>query len=141
MQEPQFKKFDNFGIRKLGFTDVVLGFETVYFNPNNFGVTVKEADVDVYVNEIYLGKFNQPEATQVGGKAEFIIPFEGNIPIKNALQLNGRDILKRPVGIKAIGRVKVGKAGVFVTQEVNYQGSHRLDSALLKNPAAAGLFN
>jgi hypothetical protein len=55
--------------------------------------------------------------------------------------LNGRDILKRPVGIKAIGRVKVGKAGVFVTQEVNYQGSHRLDSALLKNPAAAGLFN
>ena len=35
--------------------------------------------------------------------------------------------------------IKVGKAGVFITKDINYSGRHRLDSTLLKNPAAAGL--
>jgi len=141
IQDPQFKSLERFGVRKFGFTEVVIGFETVYNNPNNFGVSVKEADVDVYVDSIYLGKFLQPQLTQVKGKSDFAIPFEGTVSVKNALQLNGREMLRRPVSIRAVGKVKVGKAGVFVTKDISYQGKHRLDSALLKNPAGAGLFN
>jgi LEA14-like dessication related protein len=141
IQDPQFKSLERFGVRKFGFTEVVIGFETVYNNPNNFGVTVKEADVDVYLDSVYLGKFFQPQPTQVKGKSDFSIPLEGSIPIRNALQLNGREMLKRPVSVRAVGKVKVGKAGVFVNKDIKYQGSHRLDSTLLKNPAGAGLFN
>jgi len=138
IQEPQFKSLENFGIKKVGFTEVVIGFETVYSNPNNFGVSVKEAAVDVYIDSLFLGRFTQPTITEVARKSDFSIPLEGSIPVKNALKLNGEALLKRPVQVRAIGTVKIGKGGLYVTKDLTYQGMHRLDSALLKNPAGAG---
>jgi LEA14-like dessication related protein len=141
IQDPQFKSLEHFGVRKFGFTEVVIGFETVYNNPNNFGVSVKEADVDVYVDSIYLGKFLQPQLTQVKGKSDFAIPFEGTVSVKNALQLNGREMLKRPVSITSSRQSQSGESRRICNKDISYQGKHRLDSALLKNPAGAGLFN
>lgn len=139
IKDPQFRRLDDFGIRKINFTSADIGFQVVYFNPNSFGVTAKETAVDVYIDSVYLGKFTQPQPTDVPKNAEFIIPLEGKIDIASALKLNRKDLLKRDILLRANGNIKIGKAGVFVTKDINYSGRHRLDSALLKNPAAAGL--
>lgn len=137
VEEPQFRRVEGFGIKKLGLTETVVGFSTTYFNSNNFGVTVKEAVVDVYVDSLYLGKFNQPEPISVQNKAEFSIPLEGSISLGKALQYDLASMVGKEALIKANGSVKVGKAGVFVTKNINYTGRHRLDADLLKNPARA----
>jgi LEA14-like dessication related protein len=139
IKDPQFRRLEDFGLRKINFTSADIGFRVVYYNPNSFGVTAKETALDVYVDSIYLGKFIQPQATEVSKNAEFVIPLEGKVDIASALRLNRKDLLKRDILLRASGNIKVGKAGVFITKDINYSGRHRLDSALLKNPAAAGL--
>jgi LEA14-like dessication related protein len=139
IKDPQFRRLEDFGLRKVNFISADIGFNVVYYNPNSFGVTAKETVVDVYVDSIYLGKFIQPQATEVTKNAEFIIPLVGKIDLASALKLNRKDLLKRDILLRANGNIKVGKSGVFITKDINYSGRHRLDSALLKNPAAAGL--
>lgn len=109
-----------------------------YFNPNNFGVAVKEADIDLYVDSFYLGKFVQPQLVDVSATAEFSIPMEGTISWRDAVKSNLHKQAGKEVSVRASGSVKVGKAGVFVNKEINYAGRHVLDLDLLKNPAGAG---
>lgn len=135
IKDPQFRRLEDFGLRKVNFTNADIGFRVVYYNPNNFGVTAKETVLDVYVDSTYLGKFIQPTATEVNKQSEFIIPLEGSVDIANAIRLGRKDLLKREVLLRANGKIKVGKAGVFVTKDIHYSGKHRLDSALLKIPA------
>jgi len=138
MKEPEFRRIDNFGIKKLGLQETTIGFNLTWFNPNNFGVTVKEAVFDVFVDSIYLGKFIQPNPVSVNSNGEFSIPMEGKVSLLTALQFDIPKMVGKMVFIQANGNVMVGKAGIFMNKELNYKGNHRLDSDLLKNPASTG---
>lgn len=139
VEEPEFRKLNNFGIRKLGLQESTVGFNAVYYNPNNFGVSVKEAALDVYIDSTYLGKFTQPQQVEVDNKAEFSIPLEATVTLQNAMSLGLEKKLGKEVLVRADGSVKIGKAGVFVTKDIDYKGRHLLDMNLIKNPAGAGL--
>jgi LEA14-like dessication related protein len=141
VEEPEFRKLNNFGIRKLGLQESTVGFNAVYYNPNNFGVSVKEAVLDVYIDSTYLGKFTQPNQVEVDNKAEFSIPLEATVTLQNAMNLGLERKLGKEVSVRADGSVKIGKAGVFVTKDIDYKGRHLLDMNLIKNPAGAGLSN
>ena len=141
MKEPEFRRIENFGIKKLGINETTIGFNLTWFNPNNFGVAVKEAAFDVYLDSVYLGKFPQPTAVSVERNGEFSIPMEGKVSLLTALKFDIPKMVGKMVFIQANGNVQVGKAGIFMNKELNYKGNHRLDSDLLKNPAAAGSIN
>src|SRR5690242_20493214 len=87
IREPKFRRFDSFRVKSFGLQKVDVGFKVTYFNPNGFGVNVKEAVADVYVDSIYLGKFSQQELVSVDKNAEFSIPLSGSISISEALKL------------------------------------------------------
>jgi len=138
VQDPEFRKLTNFGVRKMGLQSATVGFDAVFYNPNNFGVSVKEAAFDIYLDSLYLGKFTQPNLVSVDTKSDFAIPLETTVSFQTAMNLGLEKYLGKEVLIKANGSVKVGKAGVFITKSFNYQGKHVLDLNLLKNPARAG---
>ena len=75
IKEPEFRKVDKFGLRNLSLQEATVGFEVTYHNPNNFGVTVKEAEADVYIDSTYLGKFIQDKTIDVSKGADFSIRF------------------------------------------------------------------
>jgi LEA14-like dessication related protein len=139
IEEPEFRKLNNFGIRKLGLQESTIGFNAVYYNPNNFGVSVKEAVLDVYLDSTYIGKFIQPHSVDVANKAEFSIPLEATLTFQNAMTLGLEKKLGKEVLVRADGSVRIGKAGVYVTRDIDYRGRHLLDLDLIKNPAGAGL--
>ena len=139
VKDPEFRRLDQFGIRSMDFQQATIGFSATYINPNNFGVRVKEAVLDFYVDSIYVGKFVQPNLIEVNPGTEFSIPMEGKVSWRDAVNSNLKKLAGKEVLVKANGAVKVGKAGVFITKDINYQGKHTLDLNLLKNPAAAGL--
>ncbi|MGV3658108.1 MAG: LEA type 2 family protein [Chitinophagaceae bacterium] len=138
VQQPEFRSLDNFGVKNVSLQEATIGFEMTYFNPNNFGVAVKEADIDVYVDSVYMGKFTQPQLVDVGSSAEFSIPMEGRISWREAIRSNLHKRAGKEVQVRAEGTVKVGKGGVFVNKDIRYSGHHTLDLELLKNPAGAG---
>src|SRR4051794_37671576 len=81
VQGPEFRKVGNFKLKGLGLDQTRIGFNVTYFNPNNFGVTVKQAEADVYIDSTYLGRFIQDSAIAVNRNAEFSIPFSGAIAV------------------------------------------------------------
>jgi LEA14-like dessication related protein len=126
IKEPQFRRIDNFHLKNFGLQQAVIAFNVTYFNPNNFGVTVKEAAADVYLDSVYLGKFTQDSVIGVGKNAEFFIPLSGTISLQTVLNLNLQELAQREVLITANGNVKVGKTGIFITKAFAYRGKHRL---------------
>lgn len=138
VQQPQFKSLDNFGVKNVSLREAVIGFQMTYFNPNNFGVAVKEADIDLFVDSVFIGKFVQPQSVDVGASTDFSIPMEGKITWKEILNSGLQKKAGKEVLVRASGSVKVGKAGVFVYKDIQYAGQHVLDLDLIKNPAGAG---
>lgn len=127
IKEPQFRRIDNFHLKNFGLQEAVVAFNVTYFNPNNFGVTVKEATADVYLDSLYLGKFVQDSTIGVKKNGEFSIPLSGSVSLQTVLNLNFRELSKKEVVLKANGNVKVGKAGIFIAKPFNYQGKHRFE--------------
>ena len=138
VEEPQFRRLEQFGIRKIGLEQATIGFNATFLNPNNFGLKVKEADLDIYADSVYLGKFTQPQEIAVQPGTEFSIPLEGTVTLQQVLTSEWKRLAGKEVLLRATGAVKAGKAGVFITKAIAYQGRHTLDINLIKNPAAAG---
>jgi LEA14-like dessication related protein len=135
VKDPEFRRVDEFGLKNLSIQEATVGFNVTYFNPNDFGVTVKEAEADIYVDSTYMGKFTQDSAIEVRKGADFTIPFSGTIPLRKAMELNLESLSQKDILLKAEGNVKVGKAGIFVSRPIHYQGLHRLDEIQLNKKA------
>jgi hypothetical protein len=127
VKDPEFRRVDNFGIRNLSIQEARIGFDVTYFNPNNFGVNVKEAVADVYLDSLYIGKFVQDRTIDVPRGAEFSIPFTGSVPLRTVLGLNLDNLSSRQLLLRAEGSARVGKGGIYLTKPINYRGMHSLD--------------
>jgi hypothetical protein len=138
MEEPQFRRLENFELKKMGIQEAIVGFDATFYNPNRSGLNVKEAVFDIFVDSLYLGKFTQARDIGVVSGSEFSLPLQGILSWKQLLKSEWKDLVGKEVLLKANGVVKLGKAGVFVTRNIAYQGRHKLDLDLLKNPAGAG---
>jgi LEA14-like dessication related protein len=130
LKDPEFRSIDRFGLRKLDLQKATIGFSVTYYNPNSFGVTVKDAVADVYIDTLYLGKFTQDSSVEVRKVSVFSVPFTGSISLKTALNLKVEDLTNKEVLLKADGAVKVGKGGIFINKPIHYQGKHSLDFSL-----------
>ncbi len=53
----EYRDVKNFKIDSLGFEKSTVSMDLIYFNPNNFGVDLKNINCDVYVEHSYLGKY------------------------------------------------------------------------------------
>jgi LEA14-like dessication related protein len=116
----------------MNLNEATIGFGVTYFNPNNFGVSVKEAEANVYLDSVYIGRFVQDSLVEVQKNSAFTVPFSGAVSLQTALKLNLNDLVNKQVMVKADGTVKVGKAGIYVSKPVHYQGLHRLEELNLK---------
>jgi LEA14-like dessication related protein len=130
IEEPEFREIRDFHIDDVSLQEVQIQFGMAYFNPNEFSVTVKETAAKVYLDSAYLGEFKQDSLVEVKENDEFVVTLSGSLPVTTFFQMNLKDLLKRQVLIHAEGATKVGKAGVFITKKINYQGRHRLDEAI-----------
>ena len=126
IKNPEFRKVEQFRVKNVGLQEVTVAFNVSFFNPNNFGVTVKDAVADIYMDSVFLGKFSQDSLIYVNRKADFSIPLSGKISLGTALKLDLRNIGERKVFIKADGTARVGKAGIFANKDFDYEGSHGL---------------
>jgi LEA14-like dessication related protein len=130
--EPEFRRVEKLAVKNADLRDVTISFGVVFFNPNQFGVKVKEADLDVYIDSVYVGKFIQPTETVVNEKAEFSIPVEGKVPLQQAFKLDITNLIGREVFIRANGNIKIGKGGVYVNRPILYEGRQTINADLLK---------
>lgn len=117
----EYRDFKNFSIEKLGFSSSTAKMELVYFNPNNYGLQLKRTDLDIYIDNVYLGHTTQEYQITIPKKEEFSIPIRLSVDMRNLLKNSLHLAAKKQVMVKLTGSIKVGKANVFISFPVQYE--------------------
>ena len=116
----EFREFNNLSLDKLGFSASALKVDLVYYNPNNFGMELKRTELDIYVDSIFLGHSSQELQVAIPKKDVFTIPLKVDLDMKNLLKNGLLGLINKEIKVRAVGDVKVGKAGVYKNFKVDY---------------------
>ena len=124
-KELEYRDFKNLSSDKLGFSTSTFKVDLIYYNPNNFGLQLKRTDLDVYIDSNYLGHTAQDYQITIPRRGEFTLPLSIEVDMKNAYKNAIPALFGKEVMVKIIGKVKLGKANVYKSFNVNYQGKQK----------------
>jgi LEA14-like dessication related protein len=124
-KELEYRDFKNLSSEKLGFSSSTFSIDLVYYNPNNFGLDLKRTDLDIYIDNNYLGHTTQDFQIHIPKRAEFSIPLKISVDMKNAYKNALPTLFGKEVVVKVTGSVKVGKANVYKSFKVDYEGKQK----------------
>lgn len=127
-KELVYRDFKNLTVDKMGFAATTLKVDLIYYNPNNFGLQLKYTDLDIYVDNNYLGHSSQDYQITIPRLAEFTMPLAIEVDMKNLLKNALPTLLGKDVMVKVTGTVKLGKANVYKTFPVSYEGLQRFST-------------
>lgn len=120
-----YQDVKNFRVNKISANPEV-GLDVQFFNPNSYGMTLKDANVDFYINHKLVGKATLEKTFNIQGNSTFLLPVNLTADLSsvmnNALALLAND----SVLVTLKGNVKAGK-GVFVNVPINYEGKKKLN--------------
>jgi LEA14-like dessication related protein len=121
----EYRDFRNFGVTKLGISTSSVRMDLVYYNPNNFGLQLNRTDLDIYINDNYLGHTIQEFQITIPKREEFAIPIIIDVDMKNLWRNTFITTFYKEVTVKVTGSLKVGKANVFASFPVKYEGKQQ----------------
>ena len=126
VKEPVFIESKNFRVGKLGLQKSTVNMTLDYFNPNGFALTLENADLDVYVENKYVGKTILSERISIPAKDTFSIPVKIDVEMKNLVSNLIMVGLNEDVELKLKGTARLKKAGIGITLPIDYSGRHKL---------------
>jgi LEA14-like dessication related protein len=124
-KELEYRTFKNLSSEKLGFAASVFSIDLVYYNPNNFGLDLKRTDLDIYIDNNFLGHTTQDFQIHVPKREEFTLPLKISVDMKNAYKNALPALFGKEVMVKVTGTVKVGKANIYKSFKVDYEGKQK----------------
>jgi len=124
-QSFEYRGMQNLKIDSIGLESSKISLELVYFNPNNFGVDLRNVNCDVYINHNYLGKYVLDTVMHIARRSEFSIPSSMNVDMKNIFKNAIGTFLSRQVLVEIKGSTKVGKSGFFITVSFTYSAMEK----------------
>jgi LEA14-like dessication related protein len=126
IKEPEFIDARNFGLRSVGLKTSTVYADLFYFNPNNLGLQMKKADLDVYVDDRLLGHSLLDTLITIPKKDTFSFPVMLEVEMKNIFPNAFAMLMKEEIELRIEGTAKVGKGGLFLNVPVKYRGKHRI---------------
>ena len=100
------------------------------YNPNRYGMKLKDADVDVFLNGRSLGKMQVDESCTIPRLDTFALPVMLNVDLKNVLPNALQLLISSDVEIKLSGSIKAGKNGIYKKVPVSYQGRQDIKGSI-----------
>jgi LEA14-like dessication related protein len=127
VKEPEYRDIREVRLIELGLLQSTAGIDLIYYNPNNFGVQVAEARGDVYIDNVYLGRFGVGEKVQVKKRSEFIVPAIIKLDMIGAIK-NQRDLLKKKeVLVRIEGMARVKKSGLSRDVPIKFESMQNIE--------------
>jgi len=122
IKEPEYREIRDIRIMEVGLLQTTAGLDFVYYNPNNFGVQLANARGDVYIDDMFFGRFGIQDKVTVHKHEEFIVPAIIKMDNISAIK-NHRDIWKKKQAmIRVEGFATVKKAGFNKEIPIKYEG-------------------
>lgn len=122
----EYRTYHNFSIQKLGFDKSMISMELEYYNPNNYGLQLKQSDLDIYINGNLLGHSTTDTLVNIPRQANFNMPVKFSVDMQNILKNAANTLFGGEILIRLSGKVKVGKGNVFMSFPVEYETKQKL---------------
>ncbi len=117
----EYKTYHNFSVQKLGFNNSAVSLDLEYYNPNNYGLQLKSTDLDIFINGNLLGHSSLDTLIRIPRRDTFSIPVKFNVDMQNVFKNAWNTLIGKEVLVRLSGKVKVGKANVFMSFPVEYE--------------------
>jgi LEA14-like dessication related protein len=117
----EYKTYHNLSIQTLGFNSSTIKLDIEYYNPNNFGMQLKNSDLDIFIDGTLLGHSSFDTLIRIPRRDTFLLPIKFDVDMKNIYKNAWNTLTGKEVLVKLTGRLKVGKANVFMSFPVNYE--------------------
>ena len=117
----EYKTYHNFSIQKLGFNTSTVKLDLEYYNPNNFGMQLKNSDLDIFIDGNLLGHSSFDTLIGIPRKNTFILPIKFDVDMQNIFKNAWSTLIGKEVLVRLTGKLKIGKANVFMSLPVNYE--------------------
>ena len=125
VKEPEFVAAKNFRVGKLGLKQTSVFMTLDYFNPNPVGLSLENADLEVYLEGRYVGRTTLDTIIRIPAKDTFSIPVKLDVDMKNALPNLFKAGFNGEVEMQLKGTARFKKAGMGINYPVNYKGRHK----------------
>lgn len=125
IKELDYKGIQSTEIQSLGLRNAALRINLAYYNPNTFGVDVKETNLSIYLNDAFVAVADQPEKTTIPRLSNFTFPIVAHFDPWKILGTAFQSLFNKKSKLRIEGTAKVGKGGVYIkvpvqiTEEVN----------------------
>ena len=117
----EYREYHNFSVEKLGYSNSTIKMDLVYFNPNNFRMQLRNTDLDIFINGKLFGHSSTDTLIPIPKRDTFSLPVMFDVNMQSLYQNALNTLLGREVTLKVSGKIKIGKANVFMYFPVNYE--------------------
>jgi LEA14-like dessication related protein len=117
----EYQNFHNFSVQSLGFNKSTVSLDIQYYNPNNFGMQLRNSDLDIFINGNLLGHSSFDTLIRIPRRDTFTLPVKFDVNMQNLYKNAWNTLTGKEVTVKLNGKLKVGKANVFMSFPVNYE--------------------
>ena len=121
----EYRELKNFKIDSFGFEKSTVSMDLVYFNPNNFGIDLKNINCDVYIEHSYLGKYVLDTAMHIAKRSEFAIPSQMQVDMRTLFRNTLNSFFSNELLLEVKGTTRVGKGGIYITIPFAYSERHK----------------
>jgi len=121
----EYRDYHNFTVDKLGFNNSTVSLDIQYYNPNNFRMQLRNTDLDIFINGKLFGHSSTDTLIQIPRKDTFSLPVKFDVNMQTVYQNALNTLLGKEVLLRVAGKIKVGKASVFMYFPVNYESKER----------------
>lgn len=129
--EPEYKGGEKFKFQKLESKSLKFTVGAKILNPNNYTIKIKPSDLDVYIDDDYMGVIHLDQTLKLKKKQELFVdaPFTATLA-DGALFKLLKFAVKGKLQLTLKGKVK---AGVFIfTKKVDVEEKTTIDGSSLK---------
>jgi LEA14-like dessication related protein len=117
----EYKTYHNFSVQKLGFNSSTIKLDLEYYNPNNFGMQLKNSDLDIFIDGNLLGHSSFDTLIRIPRRDTFLLPIKFDVDMQNIFKNAWSTLTGKEVLVRLTGKLKVGKANLFMSLPVNYE--------------------
>lgn len=124
-QSLQYRDVLHFNVESFGLASSVISADVKFYNPNNFRMKLKKAEMDISVNGKYVGKSILDTLMNIPKNDSFFIPVKLNVDMKTLISNSLGSLFSNEVDLKMEGRARLGKGIFFFNFPFSYQGKQK----------------
>lgn len=123
---PTFIGYENFRVEKVGVQNTVLATDVKLYNPNAYALQLKSADIDVYLNNDFLGHSALDSLITLPARDTAYVPLRLTASARDLLSNSLKLMLNPEVRVRISGSAKAGRSGFFINVPIDYEGTQRI---------------